>query len=759
MAKSARQASLESQRNPYARLRVLSPQNSAVNTIAKKTATAELEIMTDRYNDGLVTNEEFRSFLQRQLVNPGISESDKADIQDKVRDFDTLVRKDQLEAVFRSAPENSLEKVTAATAISNFYKDRAATMAPGTPAQSQALENAGQWENQAISIQNTVEKKARSNMRYLEEQKIYQIPSGTSEQAYAKAEMYVKLGDKAAADGDATEANRFYAQAQQYSTMGDQYVSKEGDKATREQRSSVLDYLNQATNAYHDGTIDANQYYQILSEVDGYALENGDTSLQLKVNSESDRVAKIEAKGGLRRGTVGAGLPVVLGKGKGGGSGTMTSWDQADYEYSNGIRALDAEFKAGLSNPEEYGNDVGVLLEKRQQDLLSRIQTAEAIAAENPNAKITFNGKKTRAAEVVEALYKETEDLDGQVQAYNNGTFTLLEIPPDQFNTSGGFKKSGKNVATYQLVDTSAIPPEAQDNYMMDEDGILHLIQGEYVPLTADQLENVRSGYYTDENGQSYKVITDQKTGMSTIRVNSRVDLYDPTDRTKKVSLTLTGEENTVPSYEKAFTQENERIAKEAERASIEASKQNATVVPNMDLRSPIQKAGEMVDKITQPVGKVVQNVAQKIPEQIKQPIQQGIQNIQQNVEQAKVEIPKVVDSVSPIVQKAVQQAPIQVTKQGVDTAVNKAIGYTPSQMGNTQTISPITGTAYKPTIQMNGTTMVKQYDPGKQEITYQKVQPAPYLEQNKQAPSLATKITTAVKQSPFDFLKKKLGF
>ncbi len=754
MAQSARSASLQAQRNPYSRLRILSPASTALNTIAKKTANSELSIMTDRYNAGLVSNTDFRDFLTKQLTNIGLSEQDKSDIQLKIQDFDTLVRKDQLEAAYKSAPENSLAKVNAATALSNFYSQRAATLVAGTPAQSTALENAGQWQNTAIQIQNTVEKQARSNLRYAQEQKIYQLPTGSSEQAYAKADMYQKLGDQATKDGDPTEANKYYAQAQQFSTLGDEYVTKEGNKQTAAERSSILDYLNNAINAYHDGTATAEQIYQALSEVDNWAVTNNDTSLMLKVNSESDRIAKIEAKGGLNRGTVGAGLPVVL-KGSGKGGGTSTNWDQADYEFSNGIRALDAEYKAGLSNASEYGNDVGVLLQNRQKDLMSRLQTVEAVAADNPNAKIVYNGKKTRAGDVVDAINQELDGLDGQVQAYNNGTFTLLEVPPDQFNKSGTVKKSGKNVATYQLVDYSAIPPEAQDNYVMDKEGILHMVQGDYVQLTPDQLKNVFGGYYTDPTtNQSYKVITDPNSGLATIRVGSRVDLYDPTDRTKKVTVNLQGNETTIPGYEETFKQQNDQMAKEAQAAAIQKSKEQAVQVPNMDLRTPVQKVGEAIDKGTAAAGKVIQNVAQAIPDQIKQPVKQASENIVAPVKTAVEDIKSIAPVVLPKVQEAVQQSPISYVSQKVNAP-------TPSSMGNTSTLSPITGQPYKPTIQVNGQTMVKQYDPSKQEITYQKVQPAPYLQQNKQAtqPSIGTKIINAVKQSPFDFLKKSLGF
>lgn len=747
MARSARTASLEAQRNPYLRRRVLSPTSTAINTIARKTATSELAIMTDKYNAGLVSNEEFRTFLQKQLTNIGISEADKAEIEIQIKDFDSLVRKDQLEAVFKSAPENSLAKVSAATALSNFYKDRAATMQAGTPAQSQALENAGQWENQAVSIQNTVEKKARSNMRYLDEQKVYQLPTGSSDQAYAKAQMYTKLGDQAASDGDGTEANRFYAQAQQYLTMGDQYVSKEGDKAVREQRTNVLAYLNGAINGYHDGTVDAKTMYEVLSEVDAWAVENNDTSLQLKVNSESDRIAKIEAKGGLKRGTVGGGLPVVLGKGKG-GSGTATNWDESDYSYSNGLRAFDAEYKAGLSNAQEYADSVGELLEGRQQDLVSRLQTAEAVAAENPNAKIMFNGKKTRAEEVVQSIYDELDELDGQVDAYNKGNFVLMEIPPDQFNLSGTMKKSGKNVATYQLVDFTAIPPEAQDNYMMDEDGVLHMVQGENVPLTAEMALQASGGYYVDPaTGQSYKVFTDPKSGLQTIRMNSRVDLYDPTDRTKKVSLTLTGSEETIPSYEKYVNAELEKEAQIAQAKDTASKKQMDITVPDLTKVTPsaVQKVGEL----NQQAGKVVQNL-------LPQPVKEVVQNPMETVKTAVEDVKAIAPVVLPKVKEAIQQSPISYFSDRINAP-------TPSQMGSTSTLSPITGQPYKPTIQVNDRTMVKQYDPTKQQIQYQQVKPAPYLTQNQQKPTIGTKIVDTLKKSPFDFLKdqakKALGF
>lgn len=242
MATSARTASLKYQRNPYGTMRVLAPRSTGISTIAKTTAKAELNIMVDRYNDGLVTNADMKAFLQKQLTNPGMTQSDIVDIQDKLRDFDTLIRKDRLEAIFKAAPEYSLEQIEAAQSLSNFYKERAASMAPGTPAQSQVLENQAIWDQKIVDINNSVQKKQRQNQRYIEEQKVMQEPAGTSERAASYSQMFQKLADQALTDGDTIDYNKYLTYAQQYQTQAEQLAQKEQTQANK---ATINEYIAQ----------------------------------------------------------------------------------------------------------------------------------------------------------------------------------------------------------------------------------------------------------------------------------------------------------------------------------------------------------------------------------------------------------------------------------------------------------------------------------------------------------------------------------
>jgi hypothetical protein len=536
---NARESALKARRTTT-KINILAPAATGISSIAKQNAGNETDIMIAKYNNGLIGNEEMKSFLQTQLANQYVSASDKVQIQTKLMDFDVLIEKDRLEAVFKSAPENSLQKAQAATALADFYNKRASTMVAGTQAHSQALENAGAWQQQVAAIQESTNKEQRKNVQNQMLTQINQLPNSSSEKATARADMYKKLYDMAISQGDTADAQVYAANYQQELSNATAYAETEANQVASANRKDVINYMNQAKNDYHDGKITADQYYQMLSQVNDYAVQNSDATLQNSVNSEADRVAKIEAKGGLNRGTAG-GLPVVL-KGSGtGGGGTITDWDQKAFDYSDNIRAAQEMLNQGKYNSEYFNSpqeQYQAILSQSVQEYSTALQEEyaimEAIAQENPNQKVYFEGKKQRVADVVERLANNIDDISGQVDALNNGTAALIEIPPKQSATN----PNGKAVTTYAFVDTNNIDPNTTTT---DTSGILHQIIKEMTPMTLEQQAQVFSGVYTDPNGGYHKVKVDSAGNYSMETGKQLVETYEP-GGTRKTVFEHTGE-------------------------------------------------------------------------------------------------------------------------------------------------------------------------------------------------------------------------
>jgi hypothetical protein len=207
--------------------KVLAPQNTGISSIAKQNAASETDIMISKYNNGEIGNTEMKAFFQTQLTNPYVSVSDKTQIQTKLADFDVLIEKDRLEAVFKQAPENSIQKAQAATALKEFYTKRASTMVEGTPAHSQALENAGIWQQNLANIQESTNKLQRKNMQNQMLTQINQLPNSSSDKSVARAEMYKKLYEMAISQGDTDDAQVYLANMEQEATNAQAYSEQE----------------------------------------------------------------------------------------------------------------------------------------------------------------------------------------------------------------------------------------------------------------------------------------------------------------------------------------------------------------------------------------------------------------------------------------------------------------------------------------------------------------------------------------------------
>lgn len=533
MAISARTAALLEQRRSSGgyssnRIRVLSPsKTSGINSIAKRAVQDQLSAMITQYNDGLIGNEEMLSFLQKNANNPGLTVQDKAELNSQISDFTVRIRKGQLEAVYKNAPDGSLQQIQAAEALTNFYNDRASKMEPGTPAQSQALENAGIW-NQRISDLKL--KGARADQKNLEaqfRQNINTLPTSSSQRSKAEADMYQKLYDLAISQGDQQSADQYAAAYNQAATVANQYTQSEAEQekklVAQQSKKDLNDTINLLKNQWHDGTIDEKTFLEELAKIEPRIDELGDTNLVLKFNQTTDEIAKALEKGGLRRKDVG-GLPAVVGKGPNGQD--ETNWDREDMDYTNDLEVAKSLLTSDATNPQEaYLGALNVAISTRQQQITDRLATVEALAQENPNQKIYYDGSKRRAVDVLESLRKEEESISEQASALQGGRAVLVEVPPKQFNKSGGVS-NGKSVATYEVKDANNLPKDefGGDLYQPDTQGVYHLISRGKTEISKEDYQlgeatDPASYGFDSATGRYYKlsdpVVTVYKPGTS----------------------------------------------------------------------------------------------------------------------------------------------------------------------------------------------------------------------------------------------------
>lgn len=493
---SARQAQLAEQRRASKSLqfgdarRVLSPSSNSIASISRKTTTAELEAMISKYNDGLISNEEMRSFLQKSVNAPGLTPSDKTDLDQQIRDFDSRVQKDQLEAQYKGAQDNSIAKVQAASALAAFYQTRAASMVPGTPAHSQAIENQGVWQNSAVELQQKAATLQRRNMRYGEEQKINQLPNNSAERSYAKSQMYKKLYDQALADGDNEDANKYASYYQQELTNAE-------EKATNEyvtgEKTEIKNIMGQLVDSYHDGRINEAEYLQVLSEIAPRIEETGDYGLINALNRTTDTVYKNQQKGGMNRGTTSDGLPVVLGKSKGGtGSGTNVD---SDSQFTEIKRSAEQDFREGRISAVHYA---GVLADAAKERVVDLQETVNALSQMNPDSYTKYNGRKTKVSDALDKYEKELGEQSNLVNQVRQGDAAVV------FN-----EKTKK----YDIVRPSQTK-DFDKLYVTDSQGIAYKAQEELTPASEE-----------DEMNPDLELVT--KEGKKYLK-GQIVNMYDP---------------------------------------------------------------------------------------------------------------------------------------------------------------------------------------------------------------------------------------
>lgn len=553
---SARAASLQAQRsgyNPYGssgRIRILAPSNNSIASIAKKTATNELNVMVARYNNGEISNEDMRNFLTKMGSGIGLSDADKLEVQTQIKDFDSRIVLEKLTANYKSAPDNSLAQLQAAQAIASYHNERAAGQQPGTPAQSTSLQNAADWNNRALDVKSSINKVASQNLRYREELKVNAISDNTSEQAQQKASMWQALYDKAVADGDEVGANKYAAYYQDAITKATDLATSESTKANKKQ---LTDFINTTLNDYHDGKISGEQALASLEQANQFAYDAGDTAalnrlngLSITINREIDKGITYSSVNGLSTKSKGGGTggsdiylnpdgSISAGGGASGGSsksgtkgtGTITTTGgktvkgsniggsgdrpktltELEVEYKNNLneanRALVAgEIPAVSKNPKDKSYTQFVLLaSKERQVQLANIQ--EGLD------ELSAQGIKKIAGKNVEELRKSNSaqltNVTAQYNQIKSGNL-VLAMKSSDFTDSVG-NKSSKPVLSWI--------PKAEAGKMVNANGVYHGTREELVSYTdRKQAQAYAKDKSTDGNALS---VVQDGTGAWTV--------------------------------------------------------------------------------------------------------------------------------------------------------------------------------------------------------------------------------------------------
>jgi hypothetical protein len=312
-------------------IRLLSPYNSTVSTIAKQTTTSELNVMVNNYNAGTVSNQDMLDFLTKMQGNMALSSADRISVDAQIRDFNSRIQSDKLTNNYKAAAPDTLAQIQAAQALSQFYKTQAASFQPDTPAYATAMDNASQYDQKIASITDTMKTQARTNQRYVLEQQVNQIPSGTSASATKKAEMWKNLYNQAITDGDTTAANQYAANYQKEFENAKTYSTSETDASNKK---TLSDFINTTINDYHDGKISGDDALTQLEQADQFAYTTGDTAAQNRLNTLSLTINR-ELDKGITYTSVN-GLSQKASGGSGSSEPVMNPDGTISYGYSGG---------------------------------------------------------------------------------------------------------------------------------------------------------------------------------------------------------------------------------------------------------------------------------------------------------------------------------------------------------------------------------------------------------------------------------------
>lgn len=753
---SARQSSLYERRYQYQSpfsgetRRILAPRSVGLSSVVRQQASGELDVMISRYNNGLIGNEEMKSFLTSQANNQYLSESDRAQVQEKLVDFDALIEKDRLEAVFKAAPEASLEKANAAIALSEFYTKRASSMVPGTPAYLQAQENAATWSQNVQAIQESVNKKQLSNYETSMMQQINTLQTSSSERSSAMATMYSKLADLATQQGDQETANEYIAKQRQQETIASQYAAEEQEQMTKtemkqyiaEQEARIAQMPNNTAEeiaAKRDLYEDiANKYAEMGDQynADKYAAKYYDAS------------EKYEKKAAATS-----------------ASSAASASAQAAKDYSDNIRLAQERYINGqydssqfTSPEEEYKDSLSHAVNEWKETIGSIRNLAYSMDA---NEKISWNGKTRRVGDVIDEIDAEYAKVDGLDNAIQSGTVMLKELPVSS--------KMGKNVPKYELVDIRNISDEESYLLAPDETGILHSGEMKMEEISQKDFEDAKlsgeaAGYtYNSKTGRYYRpagikfTVVDPETGQSYVQSSNEqgkvLSYRSIRDEARKLGYKDTDiidfdpeKAARVTSEQAAMTQQE--VAKSREKAKKIQLKQEEKGLINQ----VAQKTDTILPRITQGARTVGEQLKDTAVAVAKSPTLAAV-DVGKNLvgELANTNVgEKINQTIQPAVQK-VQQA-VQPTVQRVQQAAQPAVQQVQ------KAVQPAVNTAQQ--------VYNKLPEPIKQApivAAYNYVAPkvqqavAPVVQKAKDtAQKIATTVTST---SPFSWLKSKLGW
>jgi hypothetical protein len=666
---------------------VLSPQNNGISSIAKQNAANEADIMISKYNSGQISNADMKAFFEKQLASPYVSQNDKIQIQTKLVDFDSLIQKDQLEATFRSAPDNSIAKAQAATALAKFFTDRASQMQPGTPAHSQALQNAGEWQNTVQSINENVNKLQRKNLENTLLQQVNQKATSSSDRSLATAEMYKKLYDMAVAQGDVADAQAYAAKYEQAQTMAEQYGAQEQQKQSVAEIKQFAAEQDLAISKLTDKTPEelkakAEKAYAVAQK---YADIGDQLNYTKYMTIGTQAEEKYNKKITTDRGAV-----------------SSAEWDKEDYKLSNGLQLAQKFLKDGQTpdgqayTPEDYQNDVGNLVQAKAIKISERIQIIDEMAANDPNQKIKYDGSSRRVADVLEQLRKEEEKIQPQADAIQAGTFAIMEVAPSKFTKAGAYKTSGKNVPEYQIIDTNNIPEGLKDLLVADDQGIYHQAYFKEQQIPTEQFDPYDPTMrYDKATNKAYK-----QTGEKV------VDLYQQ-DKSKIGQTQIVSPDQPVKSLETIQREAEQTYQDTAVKKQKELEK--PTVVPDLIPTKPaLQQLAEGIKTTAQKI--IPQNIIDTVS---KSPIEVGKELVQPK----KVE--PVVNKTPVNIQQATQSGGLTVNKpQPVQQA--PAITYsTPAPKIEYKAPTPVNITQ---AVQSGGLSTPVKATPAPQQTTLQKI-------------------------------------
>lgn len=737
---SARQQILQERRSSSlggSRIRILAPVNTGISTIAQKSAANELDLMINKYNNGQLGNEEMKSFLQTQLASPYTSSSDKTQIQTKLSDFDTLIEKDRLESQFKSAQENTLQKEQAAQALARFYQTRASTMVAGTPAHSQALENAGIWQQNVQNIRTNVNREQRKNLETAYLQKVNQLPTSSSERSLAQVEMYQKLSDMAQAQGDPEDAQAYLAKKEQAATVASQYQEQElasNNKTAIKQFAAEQDLaIAKLTNNTSDELkAKAEKAYAV-------AQKYADIGDQLNYTKYMTIGTQAEEKYNKK-------LESMTGE------SMAKEWDKTDDEYRKTVEQAQKDLASGKLNINQYSAGMASMLNQRKTDLADRIGYVEQL---DSNQKIKVNGKNIRAEDLLTKYYSERDVSSGlgygdksedggltqKMNDFSSGNVVAVVVPPKEVTKSGSVSLAGSEVARISFVNKDNL---GEGDWAEDGQGLFHLIKRETIPLTQDQAYQAaqNNGYFTDSNGVSQRVQFDPNSGDPYIYgQGKKVDINEP-GTARKVTVDYTGEK--VPSFSEDLHtfQKSGMRSLDSEAAQVVQEKVKAAEKQKMENITPVIagtkpnliKDTNVITPTT--VGQVKPvNIAQKPTGEINMPgLEVQTPANAPVTEQIKVQSPEPVKVNQPGIQ------PVKVSQPTPGLTYQTPVAKAPV----------ISAPSTAPAVKINTTTAM----PG---LQVQKPAPAPAPQPNllQSAANIVGGIGTSIKNTASDVLKK----